>query len=101
MSKARGLANARPPGRAKFSNALPPGLTRHANAPQLPGGGWAQLELTDALCISGFLYDFRSSCTDGGTFNFGSTSMSLLNFPLLHKKEINKSTLFNESDTQQ
>ena len=24
-------------------------LTRHANAPQLPGGGWAQLELTDAL----------------------------------------------------
>ena len=54
MSKARGLANARPPGRAKFANALPPGLTRHANAPQLPGGGgggggWAQLELTDAL----------------------------------------------------
>jgi len=49
VSKARGLANARPPGRAKFANALPPGLTRHANAPQLPGGGWAQLELTDAL----------------------------------------------------
>ena len=39
VSKAQGLANARPPGRAKFSNALPPGLTRHANAPQLPGGG--------------------------------------------------------------
>ena len=53
MSKARGQANAQPPGRAKFANAPPPGLARHANAPQLPGGGggggWAQLELTDAL----------------------------------------------------
>ena len=29
-------------------NARPPGLTMCANAPQLPGGGWAQLELTDA-----------------------------------------------------
>ena len=47
---ARGLANARPPGSAKFANAPPPGLTRRANAPQLPGGGgWAQVELTDAL----------------------------------------------------
>ena len=36
---ARGLANARPPGSAKFANAPPPGLTRRANAPQLPGGG--------------------------------------------------------------
>ena len=47
-----GLANARPPGRAKLANAPPPGLTRRANAPQLPGGGGggrAQLELTDAL----------------------------------------------------
>ena len=35
---ARGLANARPRGRAKFANAPPPGLTRRANAPQLPGG---------------------------------------------------------------
>ena len=34
-----GLANARPPGRAKLANAPPPGLTRQANAPQLPGGG--------------------------------------------------------------
>ena len=33
-----GLANARPPGRAKLANAPPPGLTRRANAPQLPGG---------------------------------------------------------------
>jgi len=39
VSKARGQANARPPGRAKFANAPPPGLARHANAPQLPGGG--------------------------------------------------------------
>ena len=35
---APGLANARPPGSAKFANAPPPGLTRRANAPQLPGG---------------------------------------------------------------
>ena len=34
-----------------LANARPPGLTMCANAPQLPGGGggWAQLELTDAL----------------------------------------------------
>ena len=31
---ARGLANARPPGSAKFANAPPPELTRRANAPQ-------------------------------------------------------------------
>ena len=31
---ARGLANARPLGSAKFANAPPPGLTRRANAPQ-------------------------------------------------------------------
>ena len=46
------LANAPPPGRAKLANAPPPGLTRRANAPQLPGrggAGRAQLELTDAL----------------------------------------------------
>ena len=36
---ARGLANARRPGSAKFANAPPPGVTRRANAPQLPGGG--------------------------------------------------------------
>ena len=46
---APGLANARPPGSAKFANAPPPGLTRRANAPQLPRGGWAHLKLTDAL----------------------------------------------------
>ena len=36
-----GLANARPPGRAKLGKAPAPGLTRRANAPQLPrwGGG--------------------------------------------------------------
>ena len=45
---ARGLANARPPGSAKFANAPPPGLTRRANAPLGAGGGWAQVELTDA-----------------------------------------------------
>ena len=36
---APGLANARPPGRAKLDEAPLPGLTRGANAPQLPGGG--------------------------------------------------------------
>ena len=46
---ARGLANARPPGSATFANAPPPGLTRQTNAPQSSGGGWAQVELTDAL----------------------------------------------------
>ena len=51
---ARGLANARPPGSAKFANAPPLGLTRQANALQWPGGGgeggcWAQVELTDLL----------------------------------------------------
>ena len=46
---APGLANAQPLGSAKFANAPPPGLTRRANAPQELGGGWAQLELTDAL----------------------------------------------------
>ena len=48
---ARGLANARSPGSAKFANAPPPGLTRRANAPQLPGGARAQVELTDALFL--------------------------------------------------
>ena len=56
MSKVRkvppGLTNLPPPGSAKLAKAPPPGLTRRANAPQLPGGGWgwAQLELTNALC---------------------------------------------------
>ena len=36
---ALGLANARPPGRAKFANAPPPGLTRQATPPQQPSGG--------------------------------------------------------------
>ena len=31
-----------------LANARPPGLTICVNPPQLPGGGWAQLELTDA-----------------------------------------------------
>ena len=51
---ARGLANARPPGSATFANAPPPGLTRRANALAVArggegGGGWTQVELTDAL----------------------------------------------------
>ena len=45
---APGLANARPPGSAKFANVSPPGLTKRANAPHIPGGR-AQLKLTDAL----------------------------------------------------
>ena len=48
--KSSGLANARPPGRAKFANAPPPGL-RAGKCPAVArrGGGWARLELTDAL----------------------------------------------------
>ena len=34
-----GLANARPPGRAKLAKAPPSGLTRLANVPRLPEGG--------------------------------------------------------------
>ena len=46
------LANARPPGGAKFANAPLPGLTRRANTLQYPGGGgWALLELTDVLFL--------------------------------------------------
>ena len=48
---APGLANALPLGSAKFADAPPPELTRPANARSSPGGGggWAQLELADAL----------------------------------------------------
>ena len=49
------LANARPPGGAKFANAPLPGLTRRANTLQYPGGeggeGSALLELTDVLFL--------------------------------------------------
>ena len=47
------LANARPPGGAKFANAPLPGLTRRANTRQYPGGGGgsALLELTDVLFL--------------------------------------------------
>ena len=53
------LANARPPGGAKFANAPLPGLTRRANTLQYPGGGGgggggggsALLELTDVLFL--------------------------------------------------
>ena len=49
------LANARPPGGAKFANAPLPGLTRRANTLQYPGGGRgggsALLELTDVLFL--------------------------------------------------
>ena len=38
---APGLANALPPGSAKFGNTPPPGLTWRANALQWPGGGGA------------------------------------------------------------
>ena len=49
--KSRGVGKCPTLGSCKFANAPPPGLAGHANAPQLPrkGGGWAQLELTDAL----------------------------------------------------
>ena len=47
-----------PLGSAKFANAPPLGLTRRASALQLPGGGggggwWVQVELTDALSVTG------------------------------------------------
>ena len=72
---ARGLANARRPGSATFANAPPLGLTRRANAPQLPGGGWAQVELTDALslcynyyrlCETEYMLKFHFNCYDKG-----------------------------------
>ena len=47
----RGLANARPPGSAKFANAPPPGTDKASKCPAVAwgrGGGWAQVELTDA-----------------------------------------------------
>ena len=48
-----GSVNARPPGRANFANAPPPGTDKagkcHAVARGEGGGGWVQLELTDAL----------------------------------------------------
>ena len=49
---ARGLANARPQGSAKFANASPPGTDKAGKCPAVArggGGGWAQVELTDAL----------------------------------------------------
>ena len=61
--KSSGLANARPPGRAKFANAPPPGL-RAGKCPAVAlrgGGGWARLELTDALTTaSGNIVSHRS-----------------------------------------
>ena len=53
----------------------PLGLTRRANAPQLPGGGWAQVELTDALslcynyyrlCETEYMLKFHFNCYDKG-----------------------------------
>ena len=49
---ARGLANARPQGSAKFANAPPPGTDKAGKCPAVArggGAGWAQVELTDAL----------------------------------------------------
>ena len=50
LGMAPGLANARPPGSAKFANAPPSGMTWRVNALQWPGGrgGWAPVELTGA-----------------------------------------------------
>ena len=59
MSNARGsppgCANAQPRGRNKIANAPPPGLTTKQMPHGCPGGGWAPLELTDALqCMALF-----------------------------------------------
>ena len=44
------LTNARPPGENAAANARPWGQVSVTNAPHCPGGGgWSQLELTDAL----------------------------------------------------
>ena len=51
---APGLANARPPGSGKFANAQcpTPGTDKEGKCPAVArrggGGGWTQLELTDA-----------------------------------------------------
>ena len=49
---APGLANARPPGSATFANTPPPGTDKVGKCPTVAlgvgGGGWAQLESTDA-----------------------------------------------------
>ena len=50
---APGLANARPPGGAKFVNAPTPGSEKAGKCPAVAGGGacWAQLELTNAQIL--------------------------------------------------
>ena len=71
LRKAPGMANAQPPGRAKFGNAPPPGLTIISAVARWGGGGgvWAQLELTDALCYSSILmvYFFSRTVTASTT----------------------------------
>ena len=46
---APGLANARPPGSAKFANALPPETDKAGKCPAVAWGSLAKVELTDAL----------------------------------------------------
>ena len=68
---APGLANAWPPGSAKFANAPPLGLTRRANA-RGGGGGWlGQLEFTDALFHRSYRYRL-SKAKAGGLFGLWS-----------------------------
>ena len=53
LGKSPGVGKCPAPGSEKFAYYPPPGLKRQANAQQQPGGGgeggWAQLELTDAI----------------------------------------------------
>ena len=53
---APGLANAPPLGSEKFANAAPPGTDKAGKWPAVAwgrgGGGWAQVELTDAKNLS-------------------------------------------------
>ena len=55
VSKAQGVA-------LGLANARPPGLTMCANAPHVPGCGWAQL----VLVIACMLFSYRAEITNIG-----------------------------------
>ena len=65
--KSLGLANARPPGSAKFANAPPLGTDKAGKWPAVAreGGGGGQLELTDALTMT-YLCTYQCNASGGG-----------------------------------